>query len=173
LLQRSFAWTAGALAAHDWLGWLRDLPLETRTQLPDGTAALGVHASPGRDDGHGMTPHRDQAGLRLDLSNAQAQLVFAGHTRQPTDRYVDNVRAVNLGSVSNPITGDLRASYVIVHADRHGHHIEHRRVAYDQRKFLDAVTQSDHPAADYIASFQRGEQYRYPAQRPGAPVLAS
>ena len=79
------------------------------------------------------------------------------------------VRAVNLGSVSNPITDDLRASYVIVSADRHGHTVGHRRVAYDHDAFLRAVAASGHPAAEYIASFQRGEQCRYPAQRPGAP----
>ncbi len=171
-IQRSFAWTAGALAGHDWLGWLRGLPLEVRAHLPDGTAVLGVHATPGRDDGDGITPHRDEAELRRDLADAKAQLVFAGHTHQPTDRYVDEVRAVNLGSVSNPVTDDLRASYVVVHADRHGHEVEHRRVAYGRQAFLDAVARSDHPAADFIASFQRGEQYRYPARRPGAPEPA-
>jgi predicted phosphodiesterase len=172
-IQRSFAWTAGGLAAHGWLDWLRDLPLEVRAKLPDGTDVLGVHATPGRDDGDGITPHRDEVELRQDLAGAEAHLVFAGHTHQPTDRHVGDVRAVNLGSVSNPITDDLRASYVIVHADRHDHRVEHRRVAYERQAFLDAVARSDHPAADYIASFQRGEQYRYPAQRPGAPEPAA
>jgi predicted phosphodiesterase len=172
-VQRSFAWTAGALAAHEWLGWLRDLPLEVRVRLPDGTGVLGVHATPGRDDGDGITPHRDEVELRQDLAGADAQLVFAGHTHQPTDRHVGEVRAVNLGSVSNPITDDLRASYVIVHADRHGHRVEHRRVAYDREAFLEAVARSHHPSADFIASFQRGEQYRYPARRDGAPGAAT
>ena len=125
-IQRSFAWTAGALGVHDWLLWLRDLPLEIRDHLPDGTAVLGVHATPGRDDGDGITPHRDEAELGDDLRGCGVGIVFAGHTHQPTDRRVGDVRAVNLGSVSNPITGDLRASYVIVHADRHEHTVEHR-----------------------------------------------
>ena len=169
LIQRSFAWTSGALAAHGWLDWLRELPPEVRSVLPDGTTVLGVHASPGQDDGDGITPHRDEQELRREFADAGAKLVFAGHTHQPTDRVVDGVRAVNLGSVSNPITDDLRASYVILHADRHRLGVEHRRVSYDQDAFLDAVAQSGHPASDYIASFQRGEQFRYPARRPGAP----
>jgi predicted phosphodiesterase len=169
IIQRSFAWTAGALAAHGWVDWLRGLPAEVRTVLPDGTHVLGVHASPGRDDGDGITPHRPEAELRRELEGAGGQLVFAGHTHQPTDRVVNGIRAVNLGSVSNPITGDLRASYVILHADRHGHRVEHRRVAYDRDAFLESVARSGHPAADYIASFQRGEQIRHPAIRPGAP----
>ncbi len=168
-IQRSFAWTGGALAAHGWLGWLRELPLDLRTTLPDGTVAMGVHASPGRDDGEGITPHRDEEDLRNDLEGTDADIVFAGHSHQPTDRVVAGLRAVNLGSLSNPITDDLRASYVVLHADRHGHEIEHRRVAYDREGFLRAVETSGHPASDYIASFQRGEQVRFPAVRPGAP----
>ena len=168
-IQRSFAWTGGALAAHGWLEWLSDLPLEVRTELPDGTAVLGLHASPGQDDGEGITPHRDEAALRCDLESAGADLVFAGHTHQPTDRVVAGVRAVNLGSLSNPITDDLRASYVVLHADRHGHTVEHRRVGYDREAFLASVRESGHPGSDYIASFQRGEQVRFSATRPGAP----
>lgn len=102
VIQRSFAWTCGALAARGWLDWLRDLPLEVRLALPDGTGVLGVHASPGRDDGDGITPQRDEEELRRDLEGSDAQLVLAGHTHQPADRVVGDVRAVNLGSVSNP-----------------------------------------------------------------------
>lgn len=171
MIQRSFAWTCGALAARGWLDWLRDLPLEVRLALPDGTGVLGVHASPGRDDGDGITPQRDEEELRRDLEGSDAQLVFAGHTHQPTDRVVGDVRAVNLGSVSNPVTDDLRASYVILHADRGGHLVEHRRVSYDRDAFLASIARSGHPAADYIASFQRGEQVLPTARRPGAPDL--
>lgn len=163
LLQRSFAWTTGALAATGWLDWLGRLPRELRTVLPDGTSLLGVHACPGTDDGPGITPGRDDDELGRDLAGAEADVVVAGHTHQPTDRVVAGVRAVNLGSLSNPIVDDLRASYVLLHADRHGVGVEHRRVAYDQAAFLTAVERSGHPAADYIASFQRGEQIRHQA----------
>ena len=33
----SFAWTQGAVTAGGWMPWLAALPLELRTQLPDGT----------------------------------------------------------------------------------------------------------------------------------------
>jgi hypothetical protein len=79
------------------------------------------------------------------------------------------VRAVNGGSVSNPITDDLRPSYTIVHADRHGHRVEHRRVAYDREAFLRRVERSGHPEAAYISAFQRGDHVRFPARRTGAP----
>lgn len=170
---RSFAWTGGALAATGWRDWLSALPLEVRTDLPDGTRVLGVHASPGRDDGEGITPHRPDDELAADLLGAEADLVCAGHTHQATDRRIGPVRAVNLGSVSNPVTDDLRAGYVILHADDHGHRVEHRRVAYDQGAFLASLAASGHPEADFIASFQRGEQFRFPAVRPGAPAAAT
>jgi predicted phosphodiesterase len=170
-VESSFSWTRGTLAASGWLEWLKGLPLEVRTSLPDGTTVLGVHASPGRDDGPGVTPHRPEHELAAELADGCADLLFAGHTHLPTDRTVAGGRAINGGSVSNPITDDLRASYVVLSADRHGHAVEHRRVVYDSAAFLDRLRESDHPQQDYIASFQRGEQYRYPANRPGAPVL--
>lgn len=88
-----------------------------------------------------------------DLAGGGADVVVAGHTHRPTDRVVGRVRAVNPGSVGNPVTPDLRAAYAILHADRHGHRVEHRRVAYDRDAFLASVARSGHPAAAYIASF--------------------
>ena len=172
-VEGSFSWTRGAVAAHGWLGWLEDLAVEVRTLLPDGTRVLGVHASPGRDDGPGISPDRPDDELRHAVRGCDADVVCAGHTHLPTDRKVGDVRAVNLGSVSNPITDDLRASYVILHADRHGHRLEHRRVAYDHDEFLAILARAGHPGADFIASFQRGDQVRHPAIRPGAPLPAS
>jgi predicted phosphodiesterase len=171
-VEGSFSWTRGAVSSHGWLDWIGELPLETRLTLEDGTRVLGVHASPGMDDGPGISPHRPDDDLRAALEGADADLVVAGHTHQPTDRRVGGVRAVNGGSVSNPITDDLRAGYLIVHADRHGHVVEHRRVAYDRDAFLARVERCGHPGAGYIASFQHGERILYPSVRPNAPVLA-
>jgi predicted phosphodiesterase len=170
-VESSFSWTRGALSAGGWLDWLTELPLEVRVELHDGTRLLGVHASPGRDDGDGITPHRPDDELRAALAGADADIVIAGHTHQPTDRRVAGIRAVNGGSVSNPITDDLRAGYVIIDADRHGHRLEHRRVEYDRDAFLRALQRSGHPEREYIASFQRGEQCRFRAQRPNAPAV--
>ena len=171
-VERSFSWTRGALASHGLLDWLDALPSRLNAGLPDGTRVLGVHSTPSRDDGAGISPHRPDDELRADLADAEADIVIGGHTHQPTDRTVGKVRAVNGGSVSNPITDDLRASYVIVHATHDGHHLEHRRVGYDVQEFLRRLDRSGHPEADYIASFQRGDHVRYPARREGAPTVA-
>lgn len=51
---RSFAWTAGAVGTTGWLWWFKELPLDFRFTLPDGTRILAVHAAPGTDDGMGI-----------------------------------------------------------------------------------------------------------------------
>jgi putative phosphoesterase len=168
-VEGSFAWTRGALSSTPWLAWLEALPLETRVELPDGTRVLGVHATPGRDDGDGITPERPEGDLRDDLVGADADIVIAGHTHQPTDRWIGDVRVLNGGSLSNPITDDLRPSYTIIHAGRDRHQVEHRRVGYDRDTFLDRVARSGHPQHEFIAAFQRGQMVRHPSRRPGAP----
>jgi predicted phosphodiesterase len=170
-VEASFTWTREQVDGAGWLTWLAELRTERRTVLADGTRLLGVHASPSSDDGDGITPETPDAELRGMLAGAAADVVCAGHTHQPTDRDVGDRRAINLGSVSNPITADLRATYVVVHDDRRGHRLMHRRVAYDHDEVLARIRRSSHPEADFIADFQRGNHVRYPAQRPGAPTF--
>ena len=160
-VEASFSWTRGAVTAGGWLGWLTDLPLETRTVLPDGTRLLGVHASPGRDDGDGIAPDVPDDVLAERMAGADADIVVAGHTHRPTDRVAGGVRAVNDGSVGNPITTDLRASYVIVHADRHGHRVEHRRVAYDHDAVVRQLREVGHPTEAFLVKHLRGEWARH------------
>lgn len=109
-------------------------------------------------------------GGRLATWSPSDRILCAGHTHRPADRQIGSVHAVNLGSVSNPITDDLRASYVIIHADGQGHQVEHRRVGYDHAAVLERVARSGHPEAEYLASFQRGEHIQFSALQPGAPA---
>jgi predicted phosphodiesterase len=171
-IEASFSWTRDELAA-DWCGFLATLPREQRLRLSDGTTLLGIHASPSSDDGPGITPEIDDEDLLPLLAGSDADVVCGGHTHQPTDRRLNRQRLVNLGSVSNPITSDLRATYVVIDDERDGHTLVHRRVAYDHEEVLDQLRRSSHPEAAYLASFQRGEQVRHPANRPGAPVFTN
>jgi predicted phosphodiesterase len=171
-VESSFAWTRDQLGERD-LTWLAALPVIQRLVLPDGTRLAGVHASPRSDDGTGITPDLPDKELETLLADTDADVVCGGHTHQPTDRRVGPTRAINLGSVSNPITSDLRATYVIIEGDRHGHRLAHRRVLYDHDAVLERVKRSGHPQSDYIASFQRGEQVRHAASRPGAPAFSN
>jgi predicted phosphodiesterase len=167
----TFAWTQGAVSQAGWLEWLSRLPLEQRTALPDGTRMLGVHASPGRDDGPGF--HADQS--RADqtqpeserlLAGCDADLVCVGHTHAPLDVVVGGTRVVNPGSASNPVTRnpyvrgpappDLRASYALLHASAGGYTVEHRRVDYDREAVVAALRRLRHPGAAFIIHCLRG-----------------
>jgi predicted phosphodiesterase len=155
---RSFAWTTGAVGASGWLPWLADLPLEMSFTLPDGTRVLAVHASPGTDDGFGIHPNLAYDGLREHVNGVSADLLLVGHTHAPFDRTIDRMRVVNPGSISNPLPPDLRASYAILMVDRTGYHIELKRVEFDKDAVTAAAKKVNHPAAEYIAQFMRGER---------------
>ncbi len=153
----TFAWTAGNVHAAGWMPWLAARPTEVRMTLPDGTRLLGVHASPGCDDGPGINPIDTDGELLGRLADADADVVFGGHTHWPVDRIAGSMRAVNLGSVSNPLPPDLRASYVIVEADDCGHTIQHARVGYDHIAVITALEELNHPGRDWLIKHQRGE----------------
>lgn len=148
----SMAWTQGALNAKGWLDWLAQLPLEMEVTLPDGTRFLGVHATPGSDAGDGVAPKMSDDEIASALEGCEADLICVGHTHYPVNRRVGRWHVVNLGSLSNPqITeSDLRASYVILTADKTGYQIEHRRVAYDIDAVVEALQKQRHPGRAYI-----------------------
>src|SRR3984893_1359647 len=129
---RSFSWTRVYVSAAGWLDWFTSLPLEVRLTLPDGTRLLGVHASPGRDDGPGIQPKHSDDQLEHRLAGCEADLVIVGHTHVPLDRQVGRIHVINLGSISNPVTLGLQATYVLLDADEHGYRIQLRRVDYDR-----------------------------------------
>jgi predicted phosphodiesterase len=153
----TFAWSAGCVNAGGWTDWLEQLPSEVRVTLPDGTRLLGVHAAPGRDDGPGINAKDSDAELASRLHGCEADVVFAGHTHRPVDRTVAGMRAINLGSISNPVAPDLRASYVFVTADAAGHTIQHVRVAYDHDAVVTALEALGHPGRAWLIAHQRGE----------------
>jgi len=152
----TFAWTQGAITQAGWFEWLAKLPVELSEVLPDGTRCLGVHAAPGTDDGAGIPPDLDDQALQALLVGCEADLVCVGHTHWPLDRQADGRRVINLGSVSNPLPPDLRASYVILEADAKGYRATHRRVAYDREAVVAVLQRLRHPGADYIIKLLRG-----------------
>jgi len=154
---RSFSWTRGYLSAAGWLDWFTNIPLELRLTLPDGTRLLGVHASPGRDDGPGLQPGQSESELERQLAGCGADVVIVGHSHIPLDRQIGSMRAINLGSVSNPITPGLQATYVLLDADEQGYRIQLRRVDYDREAVIKAIEHSRHPTSSYLIGFMRGE----------------
>lgn len=154
---RSFSWTRGYVSAAGWLDWLTSLPLDVRMSLPDGTRLLGVHASPGRDDGPGIKPTQRDEDLEQQLAGCEADVVIVGHTHVPLDRQVGRIRVINLGSVSNPVTPGLQATYVLLDADAQGYRMQLRRVEYDREAVIQAIERARHPAPAFLIGYMRGE----------------
>ncbi len=155
---RSFAWTRGALQVSGGYDWVAGLPTEQRETLPDGTRVLLVHASPGTDDGPGFRPGMSEDALRSSLAGAEADLVIVGHTHQPMDETGDGVRLINLGSVSNPGTSDLRAMWTLLEADDSGYRVERRFAGYDPGEVIEALKAAHHPSLRFVTSFFDGSR---------------
>ena len=153
----SFAWTQGVLTAAHRIDWLAALPLEARGTLPDGTRILGVHASPGRDEGPGLNSAASSDQLRALVADCDADLVCTGHTHVFLDETVDGIRLVNVGGVSNPVSADRRASYVLLEAAPGAYRLEHRLVAYDYDAVIEQTLRLRHPGSRFIVAAQRGE----------------
>lgn len=171
-VEAGFSWTQGYLTPDGWVEWLERLPLEARLTLPDGTRLLAVHAAPGTDFDFGFDQGTDRELAKQHLEGCNADLVFVGHTHWPVDQIFGSVRVVNTGSVSNPIAPDLRASYVILHADEDGYHVQFRRVEYDIQAAIDQVLQVRHPTAAFIIKHFRGENRHEWSDNPICPPLS-
>jgi predicted phosphodiesterase len=117
---------------------------------------LGVHAAPGRDDGHGFRPGLDEAELISLLGDCDVDLLCVGHTHQSMNVVIRGTRILNVGSVSNPVLPDLRAEYVILEARATGYHVEQRRVEYDRKAVITALECLRHPGAEFIVRHMRG-----------------
>ena len=87
------------------------------------------------------------------LAGCDADIVFAGHTHDVTDRTIGAIRAVNLGSVSNPTRLDRCATYVVLHVDERSQRIEHRVVEFDLAAARAAIEARHHPASQYLQRF--------------------
>jgi putative phosphoesterase len=165
----SFAWTQGAVTSSGWFDWLAALPTERRTTLPDGTRVLLTHVAPGANDGPGLHPAHSDAVLAEVLSRANADLVCVGHTHWPMERKLGSARLINDGSVSNPWSPDLRASYVLIDADDSTYQVQLRRVAYDHTAAIESVRRAHHPAGDFIVGWLAGERAPWWTRESGQP----
>ena len=154
-VEADFSWTQGAVTISGWLDWLDRLPINFEQRLPDGSLALCVHASPGRDDGPGFQPDMSATELSRQLGDCAADLICVGHTHRPFHLQAHGKHIINPGSVSNPV-GDLRASYAVLHADPNDLRVEHRRAAYDYQAYLAELDAIRHPARAFIRKHYRG-----------------
>jgi predicted phosphodiesterase len=156
-------WTRGVLDQAGLLGVLDGLPAQLRLGLPSGTAVLGVHASPGADDGPGIAPDTSEERLGELLTGCGADVVIGGHTHRATDRVIDGIRALNPGSTGLPRTHGI-ANWLLVEDDGDQLGVTQRGVPYDAGAVVADLRQRRHPGADFVASLLTGARQLLPAQ---------
>jgi putative phosphoesterase len=153
----NFGWVRGYLQGRGSFDWMRDLPMEHRTVLPDGTRVLLVHGSPGTDADPGLHPAHSDAEVDVLLQGCEADLICVGHFHMALDRTVNGRRVINPGPVSNAFAPDLRASYAILDALADGHSFSFHRVEYDIPAAIEAIKRSGSPGAAFAIRFLEGK----------------
>jgi predicted phosphodiesterase len=138
------------ITAGGWLQWLKDLPLELRITLPDGSRFLGVHASPGCDDGSGVSPATKESDIQELFSSCDANLVCMGHTHLPLDRRWNGIHLVNPGAISLSLTPDRNACYAVLEVTKEGYNISHHQVTFDRQHVIDQLDQLGHPGRAFL-----------------------
>jgi predicted phosphodiesterase len=151
LMAAGAAWTRGVLDQAGVLGLLEELPHHQRTVLADGTRLLGVHASPGSDDGRGFDTTSTDDEIGDLLHGVDTDWVVGGHTHDPTDRLVGDIRVLNPGSVGLPHQPG-RASWMLVDSEPDRVSVELRSIEFDVASVVEALHRRRHPNREFVAS---------------------
>jgi predicted phosphodiesterase len=175
LVAAGIGWARGALAQAGLLDSLTSLPRELRLNLPGGPRVLGVHASPGADDGPGIEPGTPDEQLGRLLAGCAADIVIGGHTHQAADRMIGGIRALNPGSTGIPErpgqAGWLLLELTDEHADdpalgtANGPRAEHRVVPFDVDAVVRDLRARLHPNAEFLESILTGKRPQVREQR--------
>ena len=171
LVAAGIGWTRGVLCQAGQLDAFKGLPGELRLDLPDGTRVLGVHASPGADDGPGIRPGIPDDQLGALLAGCAADIVIGGHTHRAADRTIGAIRALNPGSTGIPerpgeagwllLDLDLDGDPERLGAperDRAGVGVEHRTAAFDVDAVVPDLGARLHPNAEFLEAILTGKR---------------
>jgi predicted phosphodiesterase len=149
--------------------YLRSLPSHIRLEYQlneEKFNLLMVHGSPRRINEY-LFVDRDEKSLLRILEQADAHLMFFGHTHKPYHRILKDEEgiyrhAINIGSVGKPKDGDPRGGYVIISLDESfslkspdSVKVEFIRFEYDVEKAARAVEESQLPNA-YADMLRKG-----------------
>ena len=160
LVAAGIGWTRGVLDQAGTLERLAALPGQLRLELPDGTRVLGVHASPGADDGPGIDPFIPSDELGRLLAGYGADVVVGGHTHYQADRLAGGIRALNPGSTGQPRPAG-HAWWLLLADDGDGDGgsaltAEHRAVPFDVAAVVRDLHGRRHPNAVFVESVLDG-----------------
>ena len=151
------SWTIGALAEGKWLKKIAELAMEYRTELPDGTSVLLVHASPGTAKGQGLTPDLSDDEVWDLFGMAEEDLIFVGHKHAVQERHINGKHIFNPGSIGKPVGTDVRASYAILDADEQGYSISAHYVEYDTEACIRQLKTRHYPDASDLKKRFKGK----------------
>ena len=139
--------------------YLRSLPAHIRLEYEltdEKFNLLMVHGSPRKINEYLFVDREEKSLLRI-MEQAEAHMMFFGHTHKPYHRIVKDAdgnfrHAVNIGSVGKPKDGDVRGCYVLVTLDEtfslkasDSVKVEFIRFEYDVDKAARAVENSALP----------------------------
>ena len=157
LMAAGIGWTRGVLDQAGTLEQLAALPAELRLELPGGTPVLGVHASPGADDGPGIDPDIPGDQLARLLAGCAAEVVLGGHTHRQADRMAGGVRALNPGSAGQPRPAG-RASWLLLEDHGRGPQLtaQFRAAPFDVAAVVRDLRRRRHPNAAFVESVLDG-----------------
>ena len=145
----AIGWPRGALVQAGRLDELAALPARQRMVLPDGSRLLGVHASPERDDGDGISSGAPDDRMAELLAGCDADVVVGGHTHDPTNRRLAGLLVLNPGSVGVPMRKG-RASWMLLEADSGGARAQCRETPYDATSVVRDLHQRGYPNAAWM-----------------------
>jgi diadenosine tetraphosphatase ApaH/serine/threonine PP2A family protein phosphatase len=151
------AWTRGVLDQACLLDVLIGLPAQLRLLGPSGANILGVHASPGADDGPGIAPDIADEQLWSLLDGSGADVVVGGHTHFAADRVVGGIRALNPGSAGLPRTRGA-ATWLLLEDDGDELVATHRSAPFDVDAVAGDLRRRRHPNAEFVASIITGRR---------------
>jgi putative phosphoesterase len=134
------------------IGWLRSLPLETRS----GDLLL-IHAAPS-DLWRAPMPDATDQNLWDTYGECQAGIVVYGHIHRPYTRSVRGMLIANPGAVGLPYDGDWRASYLLLDGDVG----TIRRVDYDIDRACRDLNATEFPLASWLEAVLRTGRFRQP-----------
>lgn len=143
-VRESVVWSARALT-HRHRDYLAGLP-PTLTFEVDGVGrVLFCHATPQNDEDIFTAESADERVLPM-LAGVDADLVVCGHTHMQFDRWFENVRVVNAGSVGMPFA-EPGAYWLLL-----GPAVELRRTEYDLEDAAARVRGTAYPMAEEFAA---------------------
>lgn len=132
--------------------WLGALPFQRDLEL-GGRRLLLVHGSP-RSDKDVIKADTSDDDVREMIAGTQAPLILFGHTHEPLDRTVDEVRLINPGAVGYPQGEKGAARYALLTWEQ-GWRVDFRLVHYDVEETIARLLAARRPYRLWVAEALR------------------